>query len=155
KLYLSSTWPISRRWSSWARSGAGPWPGACSRSWPGRSSSSCRRGPCIAPDSAAIAPSGADRDAEVRLEIRPTDGLAGPLHAQPRDGVPGQLPGQGLGRAPLAGDPARLLLDGLRPDEGDRRVVRGGVHVLRRLLLRAQWDDRDALPGELQRVRRV
>ena len=33
----------------------------------------------------------------------------GPLHADPRAGVPRQLPGQGLGRGPLAGDPARLL----------------------------------------------
>ena len=41
-------------------------------------------------------------------------GQPGPLHAQPRAGVPGQLPGQGLGRGALAGDPGRLLPHGLR-----------------------------------------
>ena len=42
---------------------------------------------------------------------------AGPLHAQSRDGLPGQLPGEGVGRGALAGHPARLLPRGLRADK--------------------------------------
>ncbi len=55
----------------------------------------------------------------------------------------------------LAGDPARLLPHRLRPDDVRRRLVRGAIPLLRRLLLRAERPDRDALPRKLQRVRRA
>ena len=44
-------------------------------------------------------------------------GQPGALHAQPRAGVPGQFPGQGVGRGTLAGHPGRLLPHRLRPDK--------------------------------------
>ena len=42
-----------------------------------------------------------------------------------------------------------------RRTQHDRRLDRAAVLVLRRLLLRPERPDRDALPGELQRVRRA
>ena len=97
--------------------GAGRWSMACwSRLAWAVVLHACWRAGCTASACGATARTEAEPHVAASRRYLRLLGAPGPLHPEPRDGLPRQLPGQGLGRGALAGDPARLLPHGLRED---------------------------------------